>query len=224
MKKRFFVPLTFLLALATLVTACGPTVEPTPTIDPGVVMTQVAETVAAEFTANALLTPSPTATMAPTATLPPTPTQDLTAVTAIPTTAPATQPGAVNPPTAGGDNSIWVQDVTVPDGTVFYTNEYLTKIWRVRNTGTTTWTTDYQLVNIDDNTWGEDVMIPLTVTVEPGQEVDLRVTMRAPSTLGDHISRWFLMNPSGQYFGQELYVYIKVGTEADKTRTPTPIG
>ena len=212
------------MALATVVTACGPTVEPTPTIDPGEVITQVAQTVAAESTAIALLTPSPTATLAPTATFPPTPTQDLMATTAIPTTTSVTQPGAANPPIAGGDNSAWVQDVTIPDGTVFYTNEYLTKIWRVRNTGTTTWTTDYQLVNVDDNTWGEDIKIPLVANVEPGQEIDLRVTMHAPDTLGDHISRWFLMNPSGQVFGQELYVYIKVGTEADKTRTPTPIG
>lgn len=225
MKKRFFITLSILLSLATIATACGSRVEPTPTTDPNAIMTEVAQTVAAEITAEALLTPSPTATLAPTPTIPATPTQDLTALPTVPTvavTVPASGAGVATQPVTTGDNAAWVEDVTVPDGEVYYAKESFKKIWRVKNTGSTTWTTDYMLVNIDDNSWGADVKIPLTVSVAPGEEVNLSVTLRAPNSLGEHFSRWFLMNPSSQVFGEELYVYITVGTEEEKT--PTPAG
>ncbi len=121
-----------------------------------------------------------------------------------------------------GDDAIWVEDVTVPDGEIFYEREYFKKVWKVKNTGTTTWDASYALVNIDDNTWGRETVEPLTETVLPGAEVNLSLTLRAPNGLGEHFSRWFLMNPNGQTFGQELYVYIIVGTFEDKT--PTPAG
>ena len=214
--------LSILLGLAAIATACGSRVEPTPTTDPNAIMTEVAQTVAAEITAEALLTPSPTATLAPTPTIPAAPTQDLTALPTVAVTAPSSGVGVATQPVTTGDNAAWVEDVTVPDGEIYYANESFKKIWRVKNTGSTTWTTDYSLINIDDNNWGAAVKIPLTVSVAPGEEVNLSVTLRAPNSLGKHFSRWFLMNPSSQVFGEELYVYITVGTAAEKT--PTPAG
>ncbi len=217
--------LSILLSLAYIGTACGSRVEPTPTTDPNAIMTEVAQTVAAEITQAALLTPSPTATLAPTPTVPALPTQDLTALPTVPTvavTAPVSNSTVATAPVSTGDNAAWVADVTVPDGEVYYANESFKKVWKVKNTGSTTWTTDYVLVNIDDNNWGEDVKIPLTTSVAPGAEINLSVTLRAPNSLGEHFSRWFLMNPNSQVFGEELYVYITVGTEEEKT--PTPAG
>ncbi len=225
MKKRNLVFGCMIFAIALISAACGPRVEPTPTLDPNAVMTQVAQTVAAEITRAALLTPSPTATLAPTPTLPVVPTVALTAPAAGTTpaaaiTAPAAGTPAATQPVTSQDNSAWVADVTVPDGTKFYLNESFTKVWKVKNTGTTTWDSSYSLVNIDDNTWGAKSVIPLTVSVTPGQEVELKIAFRSPKAFGEHFSRWFLMNPNGLLFGQELYVYIDVDPDAQKTATP----
>jgi next-to-BRCA1 protein 1 len=140
-----------------------------------------------------------------------TPSAGMPAATSVPV---ATQPIST------ADNSAWVADVSVPDGTKFYLNESFTKIWKVKNTGSTTWDNTYSLVNIDGNTWGAKDIIPLTATVQPGQEVQLKISFHAPKVLGEQFSRWKLMNSASQIFGQELYVYIDVDTSAKKTATP----
>lgn len=208
--------------------SCGTNVEPTPTVDTNALMTEVSMTVEAEVTQAALLTPSPTTPVEPTPTLPVVATQDLASSITQPATT-ITVPVAATATTSSaaiaspsGDDAIWVEDVTVPDGEIYYEREYFKKVWKVKNTGTTTWDASYALVNIDGNNWDEDVVVPLTETVVPGAEANVSVTLRAPYGLGDHMSRWFLMNPNGQTFGTELYVYIEVGTFEDKT--PTPAG
>ena len=225
MKKRELVFGILASALILSASACGPRVEPTPTVDPNAIMTQVAETVSAEMTQIALLTPSPTATLAPTPTLAATPTVAMTVPASASTpgtavTLPAAGTTAPTQPVTTSDAAAWVADVTVPDGAKFYLNERFTKTWKVKNTGVTTWDTSYTLVNIDDNTWGANAVIPLKTSVTPGQEVDLSISFKAPNAFGEHFSRWFLMNPNGQLFGQELYVYIDVDPGAIKTATP----
>ena len=192
MKKKFLIAISILVGVALLNSACGANVEPTPTTDPEVIMTEVAMTVEAEITQAALLTPSATATVAPTATLPMVATQDLSALTtqqssAIPTVAmtlPAAAGAATQPVVTTADNAEWVEDVTVEDGDIFYENEYFKKVWKVKNTGSTTWDATYSLVNIDGNNWKENVIVPLTTTVTPGSEVNLAVECRAPLWLG----------------------------------------
>ena len=218
MNKKVLTYTSLLIAFAIFAVSCGPKAEPTPTVDANAIMTEVAMTVAAEVTQSALLTPS--------ATIPP-------AVTDTPMPMIATQaltPGATTPTvpvvTAGptvatitGDDAGEVEDVTVPDGEVFYENESFKKAWKIENTGTTTWDSSYSLVNIDGNTWGEDVIVPITETVPPGSDLTVSVNLRAPSGLGFFMSRWKMMNPNGVIFGQEMYVYIQVGTFEDKTPT-----
>ena len=38
---------------------------------------------------------------------------------------------------------VFVSDVTIKDGQTLYGNESFTKVWRVKNTGSCTWTPDY---------------------------------------------------------------------------------
>lgn len=224
MKKRNLIFGCLVIVTVLLGTACAAKPQPTPTVDPGVVMTEVAETVSAEMTRIALMTPSPTPTLEATPTLPVTPTIAMTVPASSVST--STPPGAANLPAVAtqpvttSDAAEWVADVTVPDGTQFYLKETFTKIWKVKNTGVTTWNSSYSLVNIDENTWGAKSVIPLTTTVAPGQQVELKVTLRAPNSFGKQFSRWFLMNPNGQLFGTELYVYIDVNPKAIKTATP----
>jgi len=182
--------------------------------------------VQAQVTQNALLTPSATATLSPTFTPQPLAVMTLPAGTSglsatLPISTTTSAGTAATLPVSIADNAIWVKDVTVPDGTIYYKNEGFTKTWKVKNTGSTTWDESYSLVNIDDSGFTTNPVVPLTQSVAPGATVDLSIAMRAPKSLGFHFSRWFLINSSGQKFGQELYVYIKVGTFDDKTPTPS---
>src|SRR6185503_18556942 len=96
----------------------------------------------AEFvlTGTAAAIPSATRTAIPSATVAPTATLIRITVTASqvpPTITPA-------PTACPNDDSNFVKDVTVPDGTHFAPGAAFNKTWRLRNSGPCTWTTDYQ--------------------------------------------------------------------------------
>ena len=122
-----------------------------------------------------------------------------------------------NTPTSntGCDRAQFITDVTIPDGTNFAPNAPFTKTWRLKNTGTCTWTTNYSLVFVSgDRMGGVQTLIPLTVV--PGQTADVGINLVAPSVAGSYRGYWQLKNASGGLFGigttanQPFYVDIKV--------------
>jgi hypothetical protein len=126
---------------------------------------------------------APASTLTPT---PPTPTTPTS--TPVPTT------------TAGADKAQFISDVTVPDGTTFAPNATFTKTWRLKNIGTSTWTTAYSLTFISgDRMGGVDVLLPQTVI--PGDTIDLGLNLTAPSLAGSYRGYWQLKNASGALFG-----------------------
>jgi len=147
--------------------------------------TQLAATVQALMTQNAV-TPTPAV---PTAT-----------ATALPPTATPTQPATATPASYCG----WVKfinDVSVPDGSVFSPGEVFTKIWRIKNVGTCAWTTDTRLVFVSGAQLGGPVSVNLPAYVAPGQTVDVSVTLTAPSESGRYIGYWMLRGTDGVLFG-----------------------
>jgi hypothetical protein len=115
-------------------------------------------------------------------------------------------PAAVTPSPASAaqtctDRAQFVADVTVPDGTRFDPGATFTKTWRLRNTGTCTWTTGYQLVFDSGERMGASASVNFTSSVAPGQTYDPTVDMTAPSTAGRYIGYWKFKNASGTVFG-----------------------
>ncbi len=106
------------------------------------------------------------------------------------------------------DRAQFVADVTVPDGTKVSPGLSFTKTWRLKNTGTCAWTTAYTLVFSSGNQLGGPSSLNLPGSVQPGQTVDLSVTLTAPGTAGHYIGYWKLKNASGIQFG--------IGSTADK--------
>lgn len=194
MKQKFIT----ILAVALLLTACnmpgGSSAEQ--------VQTQAAETVNAQLTQNVLLTPSSTSTPLPTATLAATNTS---AVTNTPAVISTSGGGA----TGGCDVMAFVSDVTVPDGEEFAPSEAFVKTWRLRNSGTCTWSTSYSVVFVSGNAMGGTATQALTASIVPGSTVDISVNMTAPTTAGDYTGYWALRNTTGQNFGS-FYVQIEV--------------
>ena len=196
-----------LLSLLALVSCNFPGFRPTS----DTLATSAAETVAAQLTeAASLATVEPTAP--PLATEPPAATET-----------PTEPPTATLSPTPECVNKVaFVKDVTIPDDTNIPANEDFDKTWRLRNDGTCTWTSDYDLVFQSGNVMGGPASTPLAGSVPPGSEVDLTVSLTAPTSNGTHRGNWMLRDDKDVIFGlgaagdKPFFVRIVVGP------TPTP--
>jgi hypothetical protein len=103
----------------------------------------------------------------------------------------------------------FVEDVTVPDDSLFNSGVKFTKTWRLRNDGECTWEPGTKWVFIGGDILG--AQSPLDVTLaDPGRLVTISVEMVAPSTPGTYTSTWRLQRPNGEFFGDQAYVRIVV--------------
>jgi hypothetical protein len=125
--------------------------------------------------------------------------------------------GPTPPPVSTCDKAAFVTDVNYPDGTSLASGTPFTKIWRVQNVGTCTWTTSYKLVFAGGDIMGASASaFNLPTSVAPGGTIDLSVNLTAPITTGEYNGYWKLRNASGTDFGfgasgtYPLLVKIKV--------------
>jgi len=208
--KKYGARFAGILLALTALTACA---KSTPTVDPIARITELAATVQMQITEMALLTPSATATPTPTETG--TPTQTLAATTPVPAT-PTRNPFFS---TTVGDNSKWVEDITIPDYSLITPSTTFVKTWRIQNTGSTTWTTDYKLIYLDGLQGSNNTLsVNVPNAVAPGDTVDISVSFTAPAANGLYTSYWKMYTATGYLFGDPFYMYINVGTS---TLTPT---
>ena len=112
------------------------------------------------------------------------------------------------------DAAAFVTDVTYPDGSIVGRGNSFTKIWRIKNVGTCTWTTSYALVFVSGEKFGAKDIISLPISVEPGKTVDLPIQLTAPNQNGRYRGYWKLRNASGVQFGfgniAEANIYVDV--------------
>jgi Ig-like domain from next to BRCA1 gene len=92
-------------------------------------------------------------------------------------------------------------DVTIPDDTILQPGQSFTKIWRLRNVGTCTWTQAYRVELFSGDAMGAASSVPLAQTVLPGQGIDIAVDMVAPRAAGMFQGNWKLRNQKKQWFG-----------------------
>jgi hypothetical protein len=135
--------------------------------------------------------------------------------TTIPTTSIPTAATATN--TIPCDKVSFVNDITIPDGTVFPPGTNFTKTWRVKNIGTCTWTNSYKLVFDSGDAMNGLSSIALTVNVPPNGTIDLSVVMKSPASGGNYKGYWKMQNSDGILFGmgpdnKPFWVAISVGT------------
>jgi hypothetical protein len=212
MKSGIFINLSLFALLAFFLVACNLPIGGEPTPDPGLVFTQAAQT-------SAVLPTNPPSTVPPTVIITQvSPTLPVATPTATPTTAPTSTPTMTATPAGGicSDQIEFVSDVTIPDDTELLVAEEFVKTWRLKNTGTCTWTNAYALVFINGDQLSGTSPSPLTGSTAPGAMLDVSVSMKAPGTTGNYKGNWELRNPGGINFGtgknsdQPFYVQIKV--------------
>ncbi len=202
-----------LLSLSLVLAACAPSVPPTPS--EAEMAQQVAATQQAKATQNSVetlvalvtqLSSQPTWTPQPAC--PVCPTQVVVAPTAVTT---ENAPAGTPQPTAGPTDEVSVKciqfdflgDVNYAPGTVVKPGTKFNKTWTIKNTGTCTWHTDYDLVLVEGSeAFGTNKRGDVPSEVIPGETIDVTIyNMVAPMTEGTYYSYWMLMAPDGSRVG-----------------------
>ena len=159
-------------------------------------------------------TPEFTNTVKPSATIYYTETPSLPTLTVTPFPTDTPKPGEVIE--EGCNEALFMADITVPDKTQIYADHKFVKTWRLLNVGTCTWTTKYSMYFVSGRQMsGPDRVNVFPVEVQPGQSIDISVTLRAPKVTGVIRGYWGLKDQYGNPFGMgpagdPFYVEIKV--------------
>ncbi len=208
------------LIITSLLTACSlPVNNATPPEE--AVETLAAQTLSANQTATAAeeieqqatnvaqtqtaLADLPTETPQPTSTQTPTPT-----ATSTPTQTPTETTNTVC------NWAGFIEDVTIEDRSLMDESETFTKIWRLENIGTCTWTTDYEILFSSGYQMNAPDALAMPQIVAPGETVDIAIEMQAPDEPGIYTGYWLLRDDDGRYFGvgqdtdSPFWVRIKV--------------
>ncbi|MEW6718390.1 MAG: NBR1-Ig-like domain-containing protein [Chloroflexota bacterium] len=198
----------FILVLLFL-SACGGSNVTTPTVDPDLVLTSVAETAYAHITETARiiqLSATPTYTPEPPTNTPLPPTETPTTIpTQMVLDIPSPTPTPVPVPTRlpGGEHCLKAQltGETIKDGTEVTPAQYLVKKWTLLNIGGCTWTTDYKLVFLDGEIMNGPLVKNFHKAVPPGGWITITLELKAPTSLGVHRGYWMLRSNTGELFG-----------------------
>jgi len=199
MKKKLIISSFVSLLLIVSLSACN-LFQKNPTEIPGLDQTAIAGTVVALQTQLAVQ-PAELVTQAATTTLQPTATSAPTSGLPVTTAAPVATEGIKYK--AGN-----VVDVTYLDNAKVTASSNFIKTWRLENTGSQSWGTDFKLVFESGDAMGGPASQSLGKVVAPGQTIDVSVSLVAPTTPKTYRGNWMLATDSGAKFG--------IGANADK--------
>jgi hypothetical protein len=136
------------------------------------------------------------------------PTQQVVVVqpTAIPTIVPTVNSQDCT------NNLTFVDDVTIRDNSFITYGASMDKQWLVQNSGTCNWDSNYRLKHIGGAEMGapEEVML---YPARAGAQATLRIMFTAPYTDGVFESAWQASDPSGNLFGEPIYIRITVASQ-----------
>ncbi len=148
------------------------------------VFTQAAETAAAVAPSATSLVVPPTSTPVPTNTLFPTQAASATA-TPIPC-----------------NRASFVKDVTYADNAKVDAGAAFTKTWRLKNTGSCTWTSGYVLLFDNGDQMNAPAVSNITGgSIAPGSTIDISVDLTAPTAPGTYQGNFKLRSPDNIVFG-----------------------
>ncbi|GAA3535345.1 hypothetical protein GCM10022419_013650 [Nonomuraea rosea] len=104
------------------------------------------------------------------------------------------------PPLHKGDAATFIDDVTLPDCTRVAAGETMTKVWRLKNTGTVPWE-GYSLRRLDLTQQADQCQtisdVPIKDT-KPGKTVDIRTDITTPRKPGLCYVRFKMVDASGK--------------------------
>lgn len=141
-------------------------------------------------------------TAAVTVTSPFMPSPPVSEVQLSPTPQPTPTPDCSN-------NLTFVEDQTIPDGTLVQPGDILDKRWLVENSGTCNWDGHYRLRLIAGADMGlspEQALYP----ARGGTQVSIRLIFTAPEQPDVYRSAWQAFSPAGEPFGDPIFIEVQV--------------
>jgi len=110
----------------------------------------------------------------------------------------------------GALSAVFVHTVATLDDAVIAPGAEFTKIWKIRNNGNVAWPEKTVLSYVYGDRLSSPAAVQLPNAVAPGEELDVAVTMAAPSDVGKYSNYWRLCGPEGSFFGPPLWARISV--------------
>jgi hypothetical protein len=107
------------------------------------------------------------------------------------------------------DNLTFINDVTIPDGTVVAPGSTLDKQWLVQNSGDCNWDTRYRLRLVSGDALGASIEQAL-YPARAGAQATLRILFTAPQDAGEYVSEWQAFNADGTAFGESFFIKVEV--------------
>jgi len=107
------------------------------------------------------------------------------------------------------DNLVYLEDLSIPDGTEVGPGESRDKRWKVKNNGTCNWDVNYRIKLVG----GPDMGAPQEQTLFParsGAEAMVRMVFTAPQDAGTYRSAWQAYTPDGTAFGDPFFIEVVV--------------
>lgn len=215
MKRKFVIHILMLIAISLSACSALPGLQgsnATPATQNTAPPTIGISSPQATFTAEPSVTVGPTITGQPSSTAV---VQQMTATSAPPR--PTNAPDCTN-------SAKFVADVTVPDHTEILGGDTFTKTWRIMNTGTCVWASDYTLAPYSEERMNAPAVVPLPLTF-PGQNADISVQLTAPNSIGSHRGNFVIRNPTGLIMkvndDSRLWLIIDVKNTSAATAGPT---
>lgn len=207
MKTRILSIIAILIVVVLLFSYGANRPQQNDNVDVDTLRTEAVETYASSLTETLVAVPSasPTLTVVPTFTLP-----------ALTTTV---EPSATSNPCF---NLLWIEDVTIPDGTQMKAGEVFTKTWLVQNIGGCAWRAGFTFSHVGGDRMRGDIIV-LQESIQTGSKRELSVQLVVPTGQTGLIqSSWRMADETGSFFGDTLSVNINVGDGATPAVTSTP--
>ncbi len=161
------------------------------------------------FLAGCAPTPVPTPFLAPKAAQP-TESAFLGQQPVIPTFTPPPEATISPTPTPPCTNGLaFLEDLTIPDGTVVSPGASIDKQWLVQNNGSCNWDARYRLKFAGGDALGapiEQALFP----ARAGMQAILRIHFIAPTQPGTYKTAWQAFDPDGEAFGDAIFMEIVV--------------
>jgi hypothetical protein len=202
MKNRIF-GLIILFILGIILFSCTSNQTPsTNEIDTDLIRTQAVATYASSLTQSL---PAPTSFFSTPTNIP---SATSTAITSSP------EPTATTNPCY---NLLYIQDVTIPDGTQLKAGQTFTKTWLVQNIGGCAWRAGFTFQHVGGELMRGQI-VTLTDAIPTGAKREISVELVVPSGINGLIqSSWRMADENGVFFGDTLSVNILVGSTATST-------
>lgn len=114
-----------------------------------------------------------------------------------------------SPTPACFDSLRYLEDLSIPDGSLVTPGASLDKRWLVENSGSCNWDSNYTLKLVA----GPTLDVPEMQALYParsGSTATIRIIFTAPSEPNTYRSAWQAYNPQGEAFGDPIFIEVTV--------------